>query len=72
VTSCQDALDFSGGVQSTAAENYQFRIDVPDLVGVAAGGVFTLRQIPDPVPEPSSIVLLALAGFGMGWLRRAR
>jgi hypothetical protein len=68
----QDTLDFSGGIQSTGSETYQFRIDVPDLVGASAGGVFTLRQVPGPVPEPTTMALLAIAGVGLALYRRTR
>lgn len=62
VVTGEDNLSFSGGIQTTAAESYQFRIDVPDLAGVvgAAGGVFTLRQTPIAVPEPSALALVLI------------
>jgi hypothetical protein len=58
----ENKLTFSNGLQSSGAETYQFRIDVPDLASaVGAGGVFTLRQTPLPVPEPSTILLVSIA-----------
>jgi hypothetical protein len=40
----EDSLIFSGGTQGSSAQQYQFRIDVPDLL--SRNGAFTLRQQP--------------------------
>ena len=40
----EDTLAFSGGTQSSGAQQYQFRVDVSDIPG--RGGTFTLRQQP--------------------------
>jgi len=64
----QDELFFSGGIHGSGAETYQFRIDVPDGIET-----FTLRQTPQLVPEPSSIVLGAIgACIGLVIARRRR
>jgi hypothetical protein len=44
----EDSLVFSGGTQGSVAQQYQFRIDVPDLL--SRNGTFTLRQQPITVP----------------------
>jgi hypothetical protein len=44
----EDSLVFSGGTQGSGAQQYQFRIDVPDLL--SRNGTFTLRQQPIAVP----------------------
>jgi hypothetical protein len=54
----EDVLTFLGGTQGNGAQPYQFRIDVPNM---SRGTTFTLRQIPQPVPEPSTTALLMLA-----------
>jgi len=66
----EDTLSFSGGIHGSGAQLYQFRIDVPDLVGRVAR--FTLRQQPVAVPEPSAIALVGLAVFGFAMKRRSR
>jgi hypothetical protein len=69
----EDNLTYMNGVQSTGSETYQFRVDVPDLVSAAgAGGVFTLRQTPIPVPEPTSLLLTSIAALGLTAGRRRR
>ncbi|MGE9269075.1 MAG: PEP-CTERM sorting domain-containing protein, partial [Verrucomicrobiales bacterium] len=64
-----DLINF--GVSSISLADYDYRSDDSDLVG----GVFslngnTLQFTPDIIPEPSSALLLVLAGFGL--LRRQR
>ena len=66
----EDTLVFSGGTHGAGAQQYQFRIDVPDLGGRA--GTFTLRQQPTPVPEPTAIVFVGLALAGLALNRRLR
>ena len=63
-----DELVFSG-FQGVGAQQYNFRIDVPDLSGI---GHFTLRQSPVPVPEPGTMGLLAVALIGFIGLKRYR
>ncbi|MDX1962094.1 MAG: choice-of-anchor F family protein [Pirellulales bacterium] len=70
----EDVLLFNNGLHSTGAEFYQFRIDVPNLPPDVRS--FTLRQSIPPdgiVPEPSTMILAALAGIGglaLTWRRR--
>jgi hypothetical protein len=61
----EDTLVFSGAVQGSGAESYQFRIDVPDVPTADFFSRFTIRQIPQPVPEPSTVVLIGIALSGM-------
>jgi hypothetical protein len=71
----EDTLIFSGGFQGTGAETYQFRIDVPDVTTLPPGfGRFTLRQLPQAVPEPATLTLasLVLAGATLQRCRRTR
>lgn len=62
-----DELIFSGGIQGTALELFNIRIDVPDL-----NGTFTLRQFPVPVPEPSTVFMLAAGCLGLSGLAKRR
>lgn len=66
----EDSLVFSGGIHTSGAQLYQFRIDVPDLLG--RSGSFTLRQQPIGIPEPTAIVLVSLAVVGLAVNRRRR
>ena len=69
----EDTLIFSGGLQGTGAETYQFRIDVPDVVTLPPGfGRFTLRQSPQAVPEPATLALVSLAVAGVAIQGRRR
>lgn len=61
----EDELVFSGGTQGPGSQNYSFRIDVPDLDS------FTIRQLPSPVPEPTSLAAFATA-FLIGFAIRRR
>jgi len=63
-----DELVFSG-FHGAGAQQYNFRIDVPNLTGI---GRFTLRQIPVPIPEPGTIGLLAVALIGFVGLKHSR
>jgi hypothetical protein len=64
----EDELVFSGGTHNGGAQPYTFRLDVSDL----AGGTFTLRQFPVPIPEPATVALLALAFIGFVGFKRHR
>jgi len=66
VAASEDVLTYSNGVHASGAESYQFRLDVPNLVGaVGAPATFTIRQVPITVPEPSTLVLLGMALAGV-------
>jgi hypothetical protein len=65
----EDTLVFSGAIQGSGAESYQFRIDVPDVPTAEFLSRFTIRQIPLPVPEPCTAVLLSVALSGLLTLR---
>lgn len=60
VSTSPDVLIFSGGVHGLGLENYQIRIDVPNITG----GKFTLRQIPI-VPETNLLAWAALGVVGL-------
>jgi hypothetical protein len=61
----EDMLTFVGGVHGAGLQTYQVRIDVPD--GISR---FTLRQIPNVVPEPATLMLGAVAALGLFAIRR--
>jgi hypothetical protein len=61
-------LVYGGGIQSTGAQTYTFRLDVPDLLGGATQ--FTIRQQPTAIPEPMGIALGAIALGIVGVIRR--
>jgi hypothetical protein len=67
VALADDILVFSNGLHSTGLQPYTFRIDVPDGITL-----FTLRQTPIPVPEPSTLVLAAGAALGLAAIKRRR
>jgi hypothetical protein len=67
VALADDILVFSNGLHSTGLQPYTFRIDVPDGITL-----FTLRQTPIPVPEPSTLVLAAGAALGLVAIKRRR
>jgi hypothetical protein len=62
-------LKFSGGSQSTGAQQYLFRLDIPDSFP-GGNNSFTLRQFPTPVPEPSAIALFVMGLFASAVGRR--
>jgi hypothetical protein len=75
VLKSQDVLDWSGGNHSSGAQDYQFRIDVPDIIGNNRALTFTLRQEPiaaqTPIPEPGSAALALVGGLLMlAWKAR--
>jgi hypothetical protein len=59
----EDTLVFSGGIHGSGAQQYQFRIDVSDLVNRSS--TFTLRQQATPIPEPTTIALIGLSFIGL-------
>lgn len=61
----EDTLVFSGALHGGGAESYQFRIDVPDVPTADFFSRFTIRQIPQLVPEPSSVLLVGIALSGL-------
>lgn len=64
-------LVFTGGLQSAGAQQYTFRVDVPDRVSHGAGFILRETPIPANVPESASIILVAGA-CGLGGLVRYR
>jgi hypothetical protein len=62
-----DELTFSGGSQGSGAQQYVFRLDIPDLFQTST---FTLRQIPTAVPEPSTLALIGMVFCGFIVRRR--
>jgi len=63
-------LDWTGGVvPSGATLNLTFSIDVPDDQ-LNNYSQFTLRQIPQAVPEPATAILLSLGGLAVGCHRQ--
>jgi hypothetical protein len=70
VTPGEDELIFAGGNQTSGAQLYQFRIDLPDLSTLPGFGSFTLRQLPVPIPEPSAMLLAGMTAVGLAWCRR--
>jgi hypothetical protein len=72
VANAEKTLVFSGGVQGSGAQTYEFRIDVPNIQAAGGLGRFTLRQVPTQVPEPATLALagLALVGLAIGRLRK--
>jgi hypothetical protein len=65
-------LTFTGGTQGTGAQQYTFRLDVPDFFVTGGPATFTLRQIPTGVPEPGTIALFGLALTGVVASRKRR
>lgn len=65
VATAEDQLTFSGGLHAAGLQTYRVRIDVPDAATPGAGGTFTLRQIPTPIPEPATAALSILAAAGI-------
>ncbi len=68
----ESLLVFSNGVQSTGAETYSARIDVPDGVDGRLISSFTLRQLPIPIPEPGAFLLALGAAACLGLYRKLR
>jgi PEP-CTERM motif len=68
-TTSDDELVFSG-FHGSGAQQYSFRIDVPDLSAIGGFGTFTLRQTPVPIPEPGTLVLAGLTLAALACFRR--
>jgi hypothetical protein len=62
-------LGFSGGVQTAGAQQYSFRLDIPNNFR-AGSGEFTIRQLPTAVPEPATAGLLLIGAAGVYAARR--
>jgi hypothetical protein len=67
VAKSTDELVFSGGSQGSGAQQYTFRLDIPDL---SQTSTFTLRQIPTAVPEPNTFALIGMVLCGLIARRR--
>jgi len=65
VLPAEDLLTFLGGVHGAGLQTYQVRIDVPD--GLSR---FTLRQIPNVIPEPATFLLGGVATLALLAIRR--
>ena len=69
----ENTLLFTNGIQGTASQTYQFRVDVPNSPdGSNRGYSFTLRETPIPVPEPSACLLLLGGLTCLGAYRKYR
>lgn len=66
VTVTENMLTFNSGIQSSGAQSYTVRIDVPDGIDL-----FTLRQFPMAIPEPASATLL-MGAVACALIRRRR
>ena len=62
-------LDFTGGIQGMGAQQYSFRLDIPDNFR-GASAEFTLRQTPTAVPEPATAALMMLGAAAAFVVRR--
>jgi len=69
LTPDEDQLVYTGGIHGGGAQPYNFRVDVPNLVG-RASPTFTLREFPTVVPEPATLILTIIWAFGLASYRR--